>query len=103
MDDDVAIVHQHPAAFARALDGEGQFVVALFHTFTDVIRQRFQLAIAGAGADDEEVSDDGVGAQIQQDDVLCLLVLYQVYNVACKFQGIQKQASSAQVRTSPQR
>lgn len=90
MNDDVAVVHQHPAALPRALDREGEACVAFLHTFADVIHQRFELPVAGTGADDEKVRNDRIRAQVEQDDILGLLVFYQVNDVACQFQRIQK-------------
>jgi hypothetical protein len=40
-----------------------------------VIRQRFKLPVTVAVTDDEKVGDDRVGAEIEEDNILSLLVL----------------------------
>ena len=61
VDEHVAVVHQHPAAFAFTLYRDGQAIVLFLNGGTDAICHRFNLAVAVAGADDEKVGDNRVG------------------------------------------
>jgi hypothetical protein len=47
-----------------------------------VIHQRFKLPVAVAVADDEKIGDDRVGAEIEEDNIFCLLVLNNLYDMS---------------------
>jgi hypothetical protein len=47
-----------------------------------VIHQRFKLPVAVAVTDDKKIGDDRVGAEIEEDNVFCLLVLNNLYDMS---------------------
>lgn len=85
MDDDDAIIHQHPAAFRLAFGGIGQQVIMFFDALADVVDQGFELAVAVTVANHEKVSDDRVGAQVEQHDVFGFFILDHINDMSCKF------------------
>lgn len=85
MNKHIAVVHQYPAAFALTFNGNGQAVVLFLDGEAHTVCQRFNLAVAVAGADDEKVSDNGVGAKVEQNDIFCFFTLNGVDDVVGKF------------------
>ena len=79
MDDDLAEIHEHPAARRVAFNLRAFAAVFFVRRLVQRVGQRLELALAGAGADDEVVGEDRVALNVEQDDVLGLLVCERVY------------------------
>lgn len=62
MNDHIAVVHQHPTAITSAFSGNRQAAVLLLDCLAHTIGNRFDLAVAVPGANDEEIGDNRVGA-----------------------------------------
>ena len=90
MHDHIAIIHQHPTAVGRTLDGKRQLGELFFDQLAHVICQRAELPVTIAVANDKKVRDDGIGTQIQQSNIFCFFVFDYIYNVARKFECIQR-------------
>src|SRR5262249_27220314 len=74
VDDVVAVVDQHPAAFLRPLDPELHLAPAL-HLLNDLVGNGVALA-PGRGRGDHEIVDEGRGlAEVQQEDLLAPVVV----------------------------
>jgi len=85
MDDHIAVVHQHPAAFRHTFNGMGKLDVVLLDAGAHVIHQRFKLPVTVAVGNDEEVGDDGVGAQVEEDNILRLFIFNNLYDMSSQF------------------
>jgi hypothetical protein len=72
VDDDVPKVDQHPAAFSLALNTRGLEPVLFARRLAHALSQSLELAITGAGGDDEIVGERTQGLDIEQDDVFGL-------------------------------
>lgn len=82
VDDDITVVHEHPAAFGRAFHGEGQLGEAFFDLFADGFGQGTKLTVAVAGADDKVIGDDGIRSQIQQNNVFGFFIFHYIDDIA---------------------
>jgi hypothetical protein len=79
MDDNLAEVHQHPAAGRVTFNLRAFATMFFVRGLVQRVGQRVELALAGAGADDEVVGEDRVPLDVEQDDVLGLFVFEGVY------------------------
>ena len=61
MHNNIAVVHQDPAAFRPAFYRERQLGILFFHLFAHGVRQRPQLAVTIAGADDKIIGENITG------------------------------------------
>jgi hypothetical protein len=59
--------------------------VLLLDGFTHALGDGTNLAVAVSGANDEKIGDNGVGAEVEQDDVLGFLTLDSIDNIMGKF------------------
>ncbi len=81
VDDDIAVIYQHPAILSAPLDAQRYKPFDLFDFFSDIVHDRVKLAIAVGLAYHEEVGDGRYRAQITQDDLFALFVRNQIDNV----------------------
>jgi len=81
----IAVIHEHPAAFGSAFGSEGQSGILFFNAFAHIIDKGFELAVAIAGADDEEIGDNRLFTQIKQNNIFCLFVLDYIHDESSKF------------------
>lgn len=92
MDDHGAKVDEQPPALGVPLNARGFEVVSLAGRFGDAIHQGGKLPLARAAANDEEVSEDGMAAQVQQDDVFRFLVFERIYQGSRQVNSFQKRS-----------
>ncbi len=79
MHDHIAVVHQHPAALRHAFDGMRQLAIVLLDAGAHIVNQRLKLPVTVAVSDDEEIGDDGVGAQVEEDNIFRFLIFNNLY------------------------
>ncbi len=84
MDDDIAIIHDHPAVTGEALLF-AFFLMLGANVFDDGFGESIYHAVAGTGADNEIVSKRCDVFQVQQDDVFTLFIFQRVYDFTSKF------------------
>lgn len=70
VDDHVGIVRHDPLACRVAVDRGRLDAVLGLDLVVDFPRDRFQMRIGGAGADDEKIGEGGDAAEIEDGDVL---------------------------------
>src|SRR5581483_3585356 len=73
VDDDVAVVHQHPLSVRQALDGERALSLRTERVL-DAVGDRLHLRVGAAAADHEVVGDRGDAAGLQDDEVVRLAI-----------------------------
>ena len=69
MDQQVAVIGQHPLGLVVTLDADGQFAGLLLQLEADFIADGLNLARVGAGRDDEEIGKRSDAAEVQNLDV----------------------------------
>ena len=74
MDDNVAIVEQHPLGFLDAFPPQ-RFPIIYPQTALDTVDQSFDLAGSCPGSDDEDVGDDQQLVNVEQNDADTLLII----------------------------
>jgi hypothetical protein len=88
MDDDVTIVHHHPAAIWLAFDPAFSFVLPGCF-FDHPISQCIQHAVAGGGTYYKVRCEGGNLFNIQQDNIFAFFFFQGIDYSVCKFQCIQ--------------
>jgi len=86
MDDNVSIVHQHPAGIGLTLDPPRLHVKRCLRFLNDAVHDGLRLPPADGAADDEVVGQDGYVTNIEQQYVLALLVGDYVNDPSRQFQ-----------------
>lgn len=86
MDDDVDVVDQDPGVGAVPGMGDG-FLAEGGGEFLDVVADGLHLSWAGAGGDDEEISDWGDVADVKDDDVVAAGIGGEACDVEGEFSG----------------
>jgi hypothetical protein len=89
--DDVEVVDQDPVALALAFDRARPQLVLLFQTLAHLVDDRFCLPRVAPAAQHEEVGVDGDRPQVEDDDVLCQLLLREAGDEASLFEGCQSE------------
>lgn len=78
MNDNIAVVHENPPVFWRALYAPRHDALLLFGLVFDVVDDGLQLTIGGSTEDDEEICDGRHLTHIHDHDVFALDVGSQV-------------------------
>ena len=73
MDQQVAVIGQHPLGLVIAFHAGGQFAGLLFELKADLFADGLNLALVGSGADHEKIGERGDACKIQYLDVSRLL------------------------------
>lgn len=88
MDDNIAVIHDHPAIAGVAL-----FLGFLFEFLADIVNsgigERIEHAVAGAGADDEIIGKRCNAFQVEQDNIFSLFIFQRVDDFAGKVKRVQ--------------
>jgi hypothetical protein len=89
MDNDITVIHHHPASLGLSLYAAFPFVLfaGFFH---HAIGQGIQHAAAGGGAYYEVICKGSDPLDVQEQDIFTFFIFQGVYNGMCKFQCIQK-------------
>ena len=75
VDDDLAVIDQHPARIGGTLDGARGHAELSPDNFANVRGNRVELPVRWRRADDKVVENGGERAQIEQEGVISLLVV----------------------------
>jgi len=86
VEDDVEVVHEDPVAVPVALDRARPQPLVRPQALTDFVVDRLCLARVSPRAEDEEVGVGGDGPQIEDQDVLCQLLLGESGDAAGLFE-----------------
>ena len=74
VNDHVGVIHDDPLARRIAVHGHGRDVMLELEPFLHLPRDRFQMWLGCACADDEIIGERGDAAEIERDDVLGFFV-----------------------------
>ena len=100
MDDDAAIIDDHPAGFRRSFDGA--FFLVLGQGFLDdAICQRIQHAAAGGGANNEIISKGSDPFQVQKEDIFPFFIFQGINDRMSKIQDFQNSPRFARLQRQP--
>ena len=69
MDQQVAVIGQHPLGLVIALDAGGQFAGLVLLLEADFVADGLNLARVGAGGDHEEIGERSDASKVQDQDV----------------------------------
>jgi hypothetical protein len=69
VDQQVAVIGQHPFGLVVTLDADGQLAGLLLQLEADFVADGLNLARVGAGRDDEEIGERGDAGEVQNQDV----------------------------------
>jgi len=86
VEDDVEVVHEDPVAVPVALDRARPQPLVRPQALPDLVVDRLCLARVSPRAEDEEVGVGGDGPQIEDQDVLCQLLLGESGDAAGLFE-----------------
>ena len=78
VDDGIAVIHQHPTAFGCALYRRWQLAICLFDLFAHTVGNGAQLTVTVTGTNDEVICNDGIGSQVEEDDIFGLFIFYRI-------------------------
>ena len=88
MDDNIAVIHDHPAVARVAL-----FLGFLLEFLADIVNgrigERIEHAVAGAGADDKIIGKRCDAFQVEQDNIFSLFIFQRVDDFAGKVKRVQ--------------
>lgn len=79
------VIQQHPAAFGHAFGAVGQLPVLFFDGFANRVSQGAELTVAVASAYDKKIRDDGIRAEVKEQDVRRLFIFDGANDKPCKF------------------
>jgi hypothetical protein len=88
VDDHVEIIQDHPGGVDGAVGSARALVVLFFEILLDFIDNGAEVRLAGAGADNEVISDAGDLAEVEDDNVFCLFVVRQFAAEQSQFSGV---------------
>ena len=88
MDDDIPIIHYHPAVTGVTLLFS-LFAVFRTHIIKSGIGKSVEHTVTGTGADDKIIGKRCNVFQIEQDNILPFFIFQGIYDVAGKFKGVQ--------------
>jgi hypothetical protein len=88
MDDNIAIVHNHPAVAGKTLL-LSLFMVFDAHIIDGGVGERVEHPVAGAAANNKIVGKRDNPFQVNQDNIFTLFVFKGVYNFTGKFKCVQ--------------
>ena len=74
MNDEIAVIEQHPLGGVVAFDADRAAIRARFELFVDLVSDRLNLPLVRAACDNEKFGKAGELAQIEPDDVERLFV-----------------------------
>ena len=69
MDQQVAVIGQHPLGLVVTLDADGQLAGALLQLKADFVADGLNLAGVGACGDDEEIGEGSDAGEVEDQDV----------------------------------
>ena len=90
MNDNTAVVQNHPAGASAAL-GMQRSDTGLFQTNFNLIMNRQQLAVAITAADNKVIGETANITGIKQNDIVSLLIAGSFYSKTCYFNRFQNQ------------
>ena len=87
MDDNRTVVHEHPGLLLAALDGKRVLAASLGDLLLNLVDDRINLAVVGAGSKDKVVAHIGKLCQVEHLHVLAFLVVGGLRGGASDFLG----------------